>query len=94
MLRHNIYHGLPEHQTEGYISMASKTYKQKQQEEEYKKWKREQQQKLHDSEDMFGLKQTHHTRHVNKYCSVCGSPQAWRSSDHGMTWQCFAHAKD
>ena len=73
--------------------MANKTYKQKRQEEEYNKWKREQQQQLSDSEDLFGLKKNH-TRHVNKTCSVCGSPQAWRSSDHGATWQCWAHAKE
>jgi len=30
-------------------------------------------------------------RHVTHICSHCGSQQAWYSSDHGATWQCFNH---
>ena len=28
---------------------------------------------------------------VTHICSCCGSNQAWYSSDHGVTWQCFKH---
>ena len=28
---------------------------------------------------------------VTHICSCCGSNQAWYSSDHGVTWQCFEH---
>jgi len=70
--------------------MVNKTYKQKQQEEEYKKWKRSQ----GVSDDLFGSNPERRSGGINRKCSVCGSPQAWRSSDHGMTWQCFAHAKN
>ena len=30
-------------------------------------------------------------RHITHTCSYCGSQQAWHSSDHGATWQCFNH---
>jgi len=30
---------------------------------------------------------------VTHICSCCGSQQAWYSSDHGATWQCFNHKK-
>ena len=33
------------------------------------------------------------TRHITHTCSYCGSQQAWHSSDHGATWQCFNHKK-
>ena len=72
--------------------MANKTYKQKRQEEEYNKWKQQQKKSLHDSEDLFGLKQNQ-TRHVNKSCSKCGHHWAWYSSDSGQTWQCSTHRK-
>ena len=65
---------------------------QKKQEEEYKKWKRSQGR----AEDLFA-KELGAARRKNLFerkCSVCGNPQAWRSSDFGRTWQCFAHAKD
>ena len=73
-------------------SMNSKTEKQKKQEEEYKKWKRSQ----GEDEDLFAKKPGVARRKnlFERKCSVCGSPQAWRSSDFGRTWQCFAHAKD
>lgn len=29
-------------------------------------------------------------RHITKNCSDCDSEQAWYSSDHGATWQCFS----
>ena len=32
-------------------------------------------------------------RHITKNCSDCDSQQAWYSSDHGTTWQCFNHKK-
>jgi hypothetical protein len=73
--------------------MSSKTEKQKKQEEEYKKWKRSQ----GEAEDLFAKEPPGAARRKNLFerkCSVCGSPQAWRSSDFGRTWQCFAHAKD
>jgi len=72
--------------------MASKTEKQKKQEEEYKKWKRSR----GEDEDLFGSASAQRERKnlFERKCSVCGSPQAWRSSDFGRTWQCFAHAKD
>jgi hypothetical protein len=72
--------------------MASKTEKQKKQEEEYKKWKRSQGK----TEELFGSAPAQRERKnlFERKCSVCGSPQAWRSSDFGRTWQCFAHAKD
>jgi hypothetical protein len=72
--------------------MASKTEKQKKQEEEYKKWKRSR----GEDEDLFGSASAQRERKnlFERKCSVCGSSQAWRSSDFGRTWQCFAHAKD
>lgn len=44
----------------------------------------------HQAEDLFGL-ENHHTRHVNKSCSVCGHHWAWHSADSGETWQCSEH---
>lgn len=46
----------------------------------------------HQSEDLFGLEK-HHTRHINKSCSVCGSHWAWHSADSGDSWQCTEHKK-
>jgi len=72
--------------------MSSKTEKQKKQEQEYKKWKSSQGK----TEELFGSAPVQRERKnlFERKCSVCGSPQAWRSSDFGRTWQCFAHAKD
>jgi len=69
--------------------MANKTHKQKRQEEEYNKWKRQQQRQ---SEDLFAPAKPA-ALHVNKKCSVCGHHWAWYSSDFGGTWQCSTHRK-
>ena len=70
------------------------TPKERRQAEEYHKFMKERNPQRQ-QEDLFGsATQAPEKGGIERNCSVCGSKQAWRSSDHGMTWQCWEHAKE
>jgi hypothetical protein len=67
------------------------TAKERRQAQMYHEFMKQQNPK-YQAEDLFGLEK-HHTRHINKSCSVCGHHWAWHSVDGGDTWQCSEHKK-